>query len=332
MLAVSHARQPRHRLTLTACGHDQNFFIRILVKRVRLDQSLLRNAQFANLHSNAADVHHASADEADTATVAHCVVNDHLHTVNVRREHGNNDSALRFTEHIFKRHADFLFGDGITGTFDVCGLAQHRQHAAFAQLSEGRKIGDVAVYRRVVNLEVTRHDDRACRAGQRNGTCTGNGVADVDEPRREVPAELHLVTRLNDLHRDALNAVLLQFQVNQRQRQLRAVQRCRHLTKDVRCRADMILMTVGEEITSQVPLLLHQIRNIRDDQINAEHVLLGKDTAAVNHNNIILIFKDRHILADLIDTAKADDPQTACRLCCFRLWAHSITLLSLHNK
>ena len=46
--------------------------------------------------------------------------------------------------------------------------------------------------------------------------------------------------------------------------------------------------------------------------------IFGENAAAVNHHNVILIFKNCHVLADFIHTAKADNPQAACRLRCFR--------------
>ena len=112
VLAVCHARQACHRLALAARRHHQNLAVRVLVKRVRLDDGFRRNPQFANLHRHAADVDHAASDEADAAAVAQRVVNDHLHTVDVRREHGDNHTPLRVAEHVLERHADFLFGPG----------------------------------------------------------------------------------------------------------------------------------------------------------------------------------------------------------------------------
>ena len=99
----------------------------------------------------------------------------------------------------------------MTGALDVGGFAQHRQHAALAQLGEGRKVGDMPIDGRVVNFEVAGDDDRTRRAGERNGARPRDGVADVDELRREVLAQPHLVARLHHLHRDALNAVLLEL-------------------------------------------------------------------------------------------------------------------------
>ena len=326
VFAVRHARQACHRLALTARRHHQNLVVRVLVERVRLNNGFRRNPQFANLHRYAADVDHAAPDEADAAAVAQGVVNDHLHTVDVRREHGDNHTPLRVAEHVLERHANLLFGDGVTGALDVGGFAQHRQHAALAQLSEGRKVGDMPIDGRVVNFEVASDDDRTRRAGERNGARPRDGVADVDELRREVLAQPHLVARLHHLHRDALNAVLLQLQVHQRQRQFRSVERRGHLAQDVRRRADVVLVSVGKEVSAHVALLLHQIGHIRNDQIDAQHILFGENAAAVNHHNVILIFKNCHVLADFIHTAKADNPQAACRLRCFRSRGHTITL------
>ena len=49
VLGESHSRKTRHRLALTAGGHDSNFIVRIAVKIVRRDQLSLRNIQISQL-------------------------------------------------------------------------------------------------------------------------------------------------------------------------------------------------------------------------------------------------------------------------------------------
>ena len=236
--------------------------------------------------------------------------------MNVAGEHGHDYAPLRLTELIVKGYADLLFADGVTRTLHIGRFTQQRQHAAFAQLREGSQIGHMPIHGRIVHFEIAGNHHRARRAGQRNGTCARNGVAHMNELRREIFADAHLVPRRNHLHRNSGNAVFLQLQVHQRQRQLRAVKRRGNLLQNVRRCANVILMAVRQQISPHILFLSDQIGYVRDDQVDAQHILLGENGPAVHHHNIVLVFKDGHVLANLVHAAQRDDTQLAYRGIC----------------
>ena len=68
-------------------------------------------------------------------------------------------------------------------------------------------------------------------------------------------SQLYGVPRLHHVHRNTLHPVFLQLQVHQGHRQLRSVDMGRSLLEDVRRRADMVLMAVGEQVAADVVLL-----------------------------------------------------------------------------
>ena len=81
----------------------------------------------------------------------------------------------------------------------------------------------------------------------------------------------------------------------------------RSLFEDVGRRPNVILMPVSKQVAANVIPLAHQVGYIRNNEINTQHIFLGEDAAAVNHNNIIAVFQHGHVLADFIDTAQGNN-------------------------
>ena len=79
------------------------------------------------------------------------------------------------------------------------------------------------------------------------------------------------------------------------------------LFEDIGNRADVILVTVGDEHTPQLFLVGHQIGKIGDHQIHAVHIFIGETDTAVHHDHILAILQDGDVLADLIQTAQRDN-------------------------
>ena len=62
----------------------------------------------------------------------------------------------------------------------------------------------------------------------------------------------------------------------------------------------MILMPVGEENAAQFLAVLLQIRHIRDDQVNPQHVLIREGKPAVHGDHIVAVFDYGNIFADFV--------------------------------
>ena len=66
----------------------------------------------------------------------------------------------------------------------------------------------------------------------------------------------------------------------------------------------MVLVTVGEEYTSDFIGILFKIRNIGDHKVDTEHIFIGERKTAVNYYDIVAVLKNGEVLADLVKTAK----------------------------
>ena len=70
----------------------------------------------------------------------------------------------------------------------------------------------------------------------------------------------------------------------------------------------MVLMTVGEHIAAHPVFVGGQVGSVRYYQIDAQHIVVGENGAAVHHQDIIFIFNGGHVFADFIDAAQRYNP------------------------
>ena len=61
----------------------------------------------------------------------------------------------------------------------------------------------------------------------------------------------------------------------------------------------MILMAMGNDQAANLLPVFLKIGLIRNDVVNAQHISLGEDGAAINHDDIIAVFNGGHVLSDL---------------------------------
>ena len=104
-----------------------------------------------------------------------------------------------------------------------------------------------------------------------------------------------------------LQLMLLELQLDDAGGQARGVDGAVELLHGVRDAADMILMPVGQEHAADFFLILDKVRHVRNDKVNAVHVVFGKAETAVDDDDILAVFEYGHILADLVETAKGND-------------------------
>ena len=76
----------------------------------------------------------------------------------------------------------------------------------------------------------------------------------------------------------------------------------------------MILVAVGDEQTLDLILVLHHKGHVGDDHIDAEHIAVGENKAAVHDDHVTAALVDRHILAHLTEAAQRIDMDGRCSL------------------
>ena len=104
-----------------------------------------------------------------------------------------------------------------------------------------------------------------------------------------------------------VNAVLTQFRVQQTKGQLRSIDRRVDLFRQVRESADMVLMTMREQDAPHLLAILDHVREVGQDQIDAEHVVIGEHETTVDKDDGVLVLEHHHVLADSPQSAKGYD-------------------------
>ena len=165
----------------------------------------------------------------------------------------------------------------------------------------------LAVNRRLIDLEVAGVDDGA--DGRRDGErhAVRHAVRDPDELDGEW-ADGHGLARFDGLQSVAcVDAVLFELRLDERQRHRRPVDRAVEVRQHVRHRADVILVAVGEDERLDLASSRLEVREVGDDQVDAELIGIRKHDARVNEDRGVLPGHRHHVHAELAEPAQRDD-------------------------
>ena len=213
-------------------------------------------------------------------------------------------------EHVGEGLSHKPLREGIPLPLHVGGIRHEGQDARLAVAGERDEVGKLAVHRGLVELEVTGVNHHPLGSADRQGAAVHDGVGDPDEfdferagsnlfPRFHHPQVHHLV-----------EVVFLELFPDEAERQGGAVDGWGNVLQNEGERADMVLVAMGQKYPAHPVDLVAQIGNIGDDQIDAEHVRLGKHQAAVDDDDVLAILEDGHVQADLPEPAEGDEPET----------------------
>ena len=193
---------------------------------------------------------------------------------------------------------------GEAGHLGVGRVDHEEVDALLAEPGERAQVGDPAVERQLVHLEVAGVQHQPGAGADRDRQRVGDRVVDRDELEVE-GAERDPVALGDDVLRGLLEPVLLQLRAEQRQRQLRADEGdVLPLAEEVRRRADVVLVAVGEDERLDVVEPVPDRLEVGEDQVDARVVLLGEEHAAVDDEQAAVVLEDRHVAADLAEAAE----------------------------
>ena len=134
-------------------------------------------------------------------------------------------------------------------------------------------------------------------------------MVDVDELDLKA-AEAEFIPRLfGEYLRVVQQVKFLELQLDYARGELRRVNRYIELPQDIRYGPDVVLVAVGYHHASDAVGVLPQVGDVRDDDIDAVELLVGKTEAAVNDDDVLPVFVHGEVLADLTETAERDDLQ-----------------------
>src|SRR2546423_10331921 len=74
---------------------------------------------------------------------------------------------------------------------------------------------------------------------------------------------------------------------------------------------DVVLVGVGEHEAHHLLGALAHVREVREDQVDPEHLLRGEHEARVDDEDLAVVLEEGHVPADLAHAAQPDDPGAA---------------------
>ena len=101
--------------------------------------------------------------------------------------------------------------------------------------------------------------------------------------------------------------MLAQLVFQKTERQQCAEYRHVQLLQNIGQCADMVLVPVGQNNSSDFVCVFGKIGNIGNDKVDSKHIILRKRQTAVDDDNVIAIFEYSHVLPDFLQSAKSDD-------------------------
>ena len=225
----------------------QTFAVGQPVDVLDVDDRRLGDVQQAHLAGQPHVLLHRHAERGDRAVEGDGGVGDLLDAVDVAGEAGDDDApALVRVEQVVEHGADALLAAGVAVRVGVGGVPQQQADALVAgDGAHAGQVGEAAVDRGEVELEVAGVQDHALRRVERGGEAVGHRVGDGDELDVERADLAALAVGDGDEVGVAEQARLLDAVLGQPERERRAVDRERQLAQQVREAADVVLVAVG---------------------------------------------------------------------------------------
>ena len=306
LLVIVHgdAGQGAHRLALAAGGDDADLFRRQMRQFPQVHQNIVRNRQVTQIPGDLHIFNHGATVQQDLAAAAGGIVGHLLHAMDAAGEGGHDDTAAAARKYFGKGFPDIFLGEGVALALHVGGIGQQRQHTGLAVARQAGQVGQLAIDRGMVDLEVAGMDHDPFRRGDGQRATIDHRVGHPQELHAET-AQLHSVARLDDhqLHR-TVKLVFLELFVDKPQRQGRAVDRHVQLLQHEGKRSDVILVPVGQADGADIPDSLTQPGDIGYHVVDSEHFRAGKHQAAIDDDDVLVIDVSHHVHADFAQSAQ----------------------------
>jgi len=199
----------------------------------------------------------------------------------------------------------------VAGRLRVGRIGEESQDTPAAQLSQLGKIGQLAVHWRLVELEIARMDDQADGSGDAQPHAVGDRVADAKELDGKGVQVQHVCGRDGVQFGVRQQVVLPEFDFDEAPGQAGGIERRMDVAHQVGQPAHVVFVAVGDNDGPDPILALKDVVHIGDHDINAQHVAFWEHQSAVDDQQLVVILKDHHILADLSHSPEGDDFQDA---------------------
>ena len=197
---------------------------------------------------------------------------------------------------------------GEAGDVGVRGIRKQQVNTLLGKLVDGVVVGRNAIDGRLVELEVARVHDGTGRRLDIEAERAGDRVRHREELEREAAeADAGAISDLAELR--ALDVVLGELALDHAKRELAREDGhlAREVHEEIRERARVVLVAVGNHDAAKLLLVLENIGVVRKDEVDSRLIIIGTHEASVDEDHVIAALERRHVLSDAIKAAKRDD-------------------------
>ncbi len=198
------------------------------------------------------------------------------------------------------------------GPLGVRGVAEQQIDAAVADLGQPADVGAEAVHRRVVELPVARVQDASGVGLDHDRDVVGHRMRHPDELEPERP-ELDRAAASGSISRSSAarsRPCSSSFDLTSPSvSRVAHTSGTLHLAHQVGQRADVVLVRVGQHDRTHRPGTVAQVREIGQDQVDAEMLVPREGEPRVDDEAPALVLEHGHVLPDLAQAAERDHTQ-----------------------
>ncbi|CAB4731483.1 unannotated protein [freshwater metagenome] len=308
MVTVGDPRQDRHRLALRAGADKHALVVRHRIEILNRHDRSARHLQVAEVAGNPHVADHRAPDEGNLAAVEPRHLDNLLDSVHVGGEGRQDDAALGSKEHGVEDRDDVALARDEARNLGVRAVDEQEIDARVAEAREPIEIGDPAVERNLIHLEVTGVQHHPGRRRDRDRHCVRDRVVHREEFDRERPESLDLAR--HHVKGDRLDPMLLELRLEEGEGEPGSEERdVLAKAEQVGHGADVVLVAMGEDDRLNIVKPVLDRAEIGEDEIDTGLGLLGKQDTAVDDEEPATELEDGHVAADLTEAAESEDPQ-----------------------
>src|SRR5713101_7845018 len=296
-------RQGRKRFTLAPARKEGQFVRLEKISLGAIDKRAGRKVELPGLHPKAHALRHPAPQRHDVASRVARSLGHLAHAMEMRRERRKEKLAARTRDQLSQYRLERTLRAGTASALDVGRIREQKLDTLGAETREALGIEHDAVDRRRIDLEIATVNDHARRRPNRQCERVERRMGYADRLDFKRPqTENHPRRDLSQIGAGKL--VFDQVAARERERYLAAVHGGRKAFQQVRQRADMVLVRMGEDDALDVEAGLLQIGELGYQEAAAERTFLGEHNAGVDHDGALAALDHQKIQANFAETAE----------------------------
>ena len=164
MHPARHAAERCHALSLASCRNNNCLILRIVFQTLNVNQRVFRYADAVQVGSRLNNVDHAPTLDNHLSSKLVRRIDNLLYPVDVGSKSGDDDSCLfMLLKQCVEYRPKLFLGRRETRPLGIRTVTHQCQYDLLSKLCKALQINRIAIYRRIIDLKVTRMHNNSCR-------------------------------------------------------------------------------------------------------------------------------------------------------------------------